>query len=181
MSGGYKFHNKENVHFVTFAVVGWVDVFTRNEYRDIFIDSMRFCQERKGLVLHAWCLMTNHVHLAMSALEKNPGDILRDLKKFSSSALIQAIKENPRESRKEWMIPIFQDHGEKNSRNTTHQFWIQDNHPVELFSTPFTDQKINYIHNNPVKAGIVARPEHYLYSSAIDYTGGNGFLHVDLI
>jgi hypothetical protein len=67
------------------------------------------------------------------------------------------------------MLRIFREHGEKNSRNTNYQLWRQDNQPKELFSPAFTAQKINYIHNNPVEAAIVEKPEHYLYSSARDY------------
>jgi putative transposase len=60
--GGYKIRNKEGVHFITFAVVDWVDVFTRKEYRDILLDSIRFCQKEKSLLVHAWCIMSHHVH-----------------------------------------------------------------------------------------------------------------------
>jgi hypothetical protein len=67
------------------------------------------------------------------------------------------------------MLNIFREQGEKNSRNTNFQFWRQDNRPQELYSAAFIFQKINYIHNNPVEAGIVEKPEHYLYSSAKDY------------
>lgn len=65
--GGYKIHNPESIHFVTFAVVEWVDVFTRQAYRDIVLESLRFCQKEKGLFVHGWCLMSNHIHLVISA------------------------------------------------------------------------------------------------------------------
>ncbi len=64
--GGYKIRNKEAAHFITFSVVEWVDVFTRKDYRDILLDSIRHCQKEKGLLLHAWCIMSNHVHLIAS-------------------------------------------------------------------------------------------------------------------
>ena len=65
--GGYKIRNKDGIHFITFAVVEWVDVFTRKEYRDILLDSIKYCQNEKGLILHAWCIMSNHVHMVISA------------------------------------------------------------------------------------------------------------------
>ena len=181
--GGYKIRNKELEHFITFAVVEWVDVFTRKDYRDILLDSIRFCQNEKGLILNAWCVMSNHVHLIASARDNNLSDILRDFKKFTSKQIITAIENNKQESRKDWMLRIFREHGEKNSRNTNYQFWRQDNQPKELYSSAFIVQKINYIHNNPVEAGIVERPEHYLYSSARDYHFGErvGLLHVDFL
>ncbi|HYC39439.1 MAG TPA: transposase, partial [Chitinophagaceae bacterium] len=167
--GGYKIRNQGQVHFITFAVVEWIDVFTRRIYRDLVLDSLRFCQLEKKLAVHAWCLMSNHVHFVLSAPNGNLSDILRDFKRFTSSQIINSMKNNPEESRKEWMLRIFWQQGQRNSRNKNYQFWRQDNQPKECYSSRFTVQKINYIHNNPVEAGIVQKPEHYLYSSAIDY------------
>ncbi len=67
------------------------------------------------------------------------------------------------------MLSIFREAGQTNSRNTKYQFWRQDNRPQELYNSSFIFQKMNYIHNNPVEAGIVEKPEHYMYSSAKDY------------
>lgn len=167
--GGYKIRNQEAIHFITFAVVEWIDVFTRNIYKDIVLDSVRHCQSEKGLNLHAWCLMTNHLHLMASAKNADLSDILRDFKKYTSGQIIKTIENNPKESRKSWMLPIFREQGRKNARNGDNQFWRQDNQPKECFSAAFTVQKIDYIHHNPVDAGIVDKPEEYLYSSARDY------------
>jgi len=166
---GYKIRNKAEIHFVSFAVIEWVDVFTRKEYRDILIDSLKFCQEHKGLLLHGWCIMSSHVHLLASSLIQDLSGTLRDFKKFTGKKLIEAIINNTSESRKEWMLSIFKNAGEANSRNTNYQFWRQDNQPKECYSPAFTIQKLNYIHNNPVEAGIVDKPEEYVYSSARDY------------
>ncbi|MEO6684097.1 MAG: hypothetical protein ABIN48_14840 [Ginsengibacter sp.] len=70
------------------------------------------------------------------------------------------------------MITIFKDAGEKNIRNTNYQFWQQDNQPKIIYSPQFAAQKLEYIHNNPVEAGIVAKAEEYTYSSARDYYYG---------
>ena len=171
--GGYKIRDQQAIHFITFAVVEWVDVFTRKAYRDILIDSLRHCQQQKGLVLHAWCIMSNHIHLLASVKDGNLSAILRDSKKFTSRQIIAAIQSNEHESRKDWMLRIFQTAGEANSKNTSYQFWRQDNKPKECYSAAFTAQKIDYIHHNPVEAGLVEKPEDYLYSSAKDY-GSNG-------
>jgi len=169
LQGGYKIRNQAAIHFITFAVVEWVDVFTRKGYRDIVLESIQHCQDFRGLLLHCWCIMSNHLHLIVSARNKDLSDILRDFKKFTSKQIIKTISESKQESRREWMLQIFSEHGEKNSRNKNYQFWRQDNQPQELYSSSFVFQKLNYIHNNPVKAGIVEKPEHYLYSSAKDY------------
>jgi len=144
-------------------------VFSRKEYRDIVIDSVKFCQKEKGLLLHGWCIMSNHVHLIGTAKNEDLSDILLDFKKFTSKKIITAIENSDYESRKNWMLKIFNEQGQGNSRNKNYQFWRQDNQPKELYSPAFVFQKLNYIHNNPVVAGIVERPEHYLYSSAKDY------------
>lgn len=166
---GYKIRNKAEIHFLTFSVIQWIDVFTRKEYRDILIDSLKFCQEHKGLLLHGWCIMSSHVHLLASSLILDLSGTLRDFKKFTGKKIIEAIANNAGESRREWMLSIFKDAGEANSRNINYQFWRQDNQPKECYSPAFTIQKLNYIHNNPVEAGIVDKAEEYVYSSARDY------------
>jgi REP element-mobilizing transposase RayT len=180
--GGYKIRNKASIHFISFAVVEWIDVFTRKQYCEIVLDSLRYCQKEKGLVIYAWCLMSNHIHLVVSAKNQNLSDILRDFKKYTSRKIIETIENNSREGRKEWMLQIFRKQAESNSRNKSYQFWRQDNQPKELYSSTFTAQKINYIHKNPVEAGIVEKPEYYIYSSALDYYKGKpGLLQVVLL
>jgi len=170
--GGFRIRHQQEIHFLTFAVVEWVDVFTRKEYRDILIDSLTFCQENKGLLMHGWCIMSNHLHLLASSSICDLSGTLRDFKKFTSKKIINAIINSDHESRKEWMIKIFESAGGRNSRNKAYQFWRQDNQPKECYSPEFTIQKLNYTHNNPVEAGIVDKAEEYLYSSARDYHFG---------
>jgi REP element-mobilizing transposase RayT len=179
--GGYKIRDAQGVHFVSFAVVEWVDVFTRRDYKDIVVESLRFCQKEKGLLLHGWCLMTNHVHLLISTKTNELSHILRDFKKFTSTEIVKAIENNKLESRKEWMLPIFRQAGEKNVKNKINQFWRQDNQPKECYSYDFTKQKLDYLHNNPVAEGIVDNAEDYIYSSARSYAGRQGVLNVDLL
>ncbi len=177
MSRSYKFHNHDSLFFVSFATVGWIDVFTRVRYKEIFVESLKFCQEKKGLKVYAWCLMTNHVHLIIQEGGRwGLSEILRDLKKFTSKKIIQEIIDNPQESRKEWMMAIFKNAGNFNPNNTHYQFWQQHNKPIELWSANVIDQKVDYIHQNPVEEGIVANPEDYLYSSARDFAGEKGLV-----
>ena len=180
--GGYKIRDQHETHFVTFGVVEWVDVFSRVDYKHLFLESIKYSQRESGLLLHAWVLMSNHFHAVMTAKEDTSlSAILRDLKKYSAVNILQAIEKNENESRREWMLDIFRQAGNENSRNSKYQFWRQDNHPKECHSKAFTMQKIDYIHNNPVRAEIVSKPEDYLYSSAIDYANGKGLLEIDFI
>ena len=105
--------------------------------------------------------MSNHVHLGVAAANNDRSEIRRDFKKFTAKEIIRAIRENRSESRKEWMLAIFTRMGESNSRNMRYQFWRQDNQPKVLFSQKFTQQKLDYVHNNPVEAGIVERAADY--------------------
>jgi putative transposase len=163
-TGGYQIRDQYAIHFLTFAVVEWLDVFTRKEYIDIVLDSLRHCQKEKGLKIHAWCIMTNHVHMIASSDGKHTlSDILRDLKKYTSSQVIKAIEDNPRESRRNWMLWIFKSAGAKNTRNDNYQFWQQDNHPEECFSTAMLESKMKYIHENPLRAGFVRNEWDYMY------------------
>lgn len=122
--------------------------------------------------------MTSHVHLVFRSNkgEVKPEQLLGDFKRFTSNAIIKAIKENPRESRKEFLLEQFQKAGAMASNVSKNQFWRHDNKPIELWSNKVIDEKINYIHKNPVEEGLVFRAEDYSYSSAIDYAGEKGLL-----
>ena len=169
MSSKYKVGEDAIAHFVTFAVVGWIDVFSREQYKEIFVNSLQYCQQHKGLTLHAWVIMTNHVHLIISSNTNKIEDIVRDLKKYTSKQIIKAIQENPTESRKEWMLNLFSFAGKNNNNNKDHQFWKQDYHPIELNSAEKSKERLDYLHQNPVRSGLVWEPWHYKFSSAIDY------------
>lgn len=172
MSRKYKIRDQDQLYFVTFTVIRWLDVFTRREYRDIFMDSLRYCQQYKGLDLYAYCIMTNHVHMIIG--RRGTVDlqgIIRDIKKYTSVKIIEAVKDNPQESRKDLLMWMFERTGRYNPNNKIYQFWQQHSHPIELNTNIMLEQRLEYIHNNPVKAGIVLSPEDYLYSSAINYAG----------
>jgi REP element-mobilizing transposase RayT len=169
MSRKYKINDDEKLYFVSFATVFWVDVFIREEYREIIIDSLKYCQKNKGLEIYAWCIMPSHLHLIIGTNDKPLSDILRDFKSFTSRELRAAINRHPTESRKKWMLRIFEWQGQRNSNNLDWQFWQQDNHPIVLFNNFMMDQKLEYIHQNPVVAGFVDDASAWLYSSARDY------------
>lgn len=169
MGRKYRFHDNSNLYFVTFTVVDWIDVFIRQEYVDIIYDSLKYCQKEKGLDLYAYCIMTNHIHLIIGTENGVLSDIVRDFKSFTSRHIRKAIENSTIESRKSWMLKTMKDFGIKNGRNKDFQFWQQHNHPIELDTNEFLDQRLNYIHQNPVKAGFVENEEDWINSSAGDY------------
>jgi len=181
MSRKYKFQNEEGIYFVSFATVYWIDFFVREEYFEIITDSLDYCRKNKGMEIFAWCILPSHVHLIFKAKENNPGVLLKELKTFTSKKIQLAIEGNPQESRKEWLLWMMERAGKTNSNVKNRQFWQQHNKPIELWSPEVIDQKMNYVHNNPVVSGFVSEPHHWKYNSAIDYSGGKGIIDIDTV
>jgi len=176
----YIITDQNQTYFITCTIVGWIDLFTRPEYKNIIVDSLNHCIENKGLILNGWVLMTNHIHFIGRCKEPNKmSDFLRDFKKFTSKQLAVTIKDIP-ESRRDWLLDKFSFEARKTNRAENHKIWQDDNHPIELQEID-AFQKLHYIHDNPVKAGIVESPEQYIYSSAKDYAGIKGLVKIELI
>lgn len=178
----YKITDQHGLNFVTMTLVDWVDVFIRKSYKDILLESLRYCQKEKGLCIYAYVIMSSHVHMIVDTIRPEIGlsDILRDFKRFTAKSILHEIEHNGTESRREWMLHRFAYRGREEA-DRTYQFWQNDNHPIELYTLPVIAQKIAYIHLNPVKEGWVLDAEHYLYSSASNYATGEGLLEVSVI
>lgn len=181
MSDKYKIRDKDRAYFVTLTVVGWIDLFTRVNHKRLIIDSLAYCQKHKGLTIFAYCVMPSHIHAIFRADgESTLSDILRDFKTYTSKRLVTQIIEEP-ESRREWMLTYFKESCKHLKRNQKYKVWQDGNHAEEIFSTRFLYQKLNYIHNNPVKDQIVEYPEEYIFSSARNYANRGGFLNVEVL
>jgi REP element-mobilizing transposase RayT len=180
MTTGWGIRDPLSSYFLTFTVVDWVDVFTRKIYRDIVLDSFQYCRENKGLQVWGYIIMSNHVHTIMSAKNGNLPAIIRDLKRHTASKILKEIQSLD-ESRRDWMMKRFEFSARSNVRNSEHQFWTHDNRPIECVSDKFTSQKLNYIHMNPVRAGLVEKAEDWLYSSARNYLLLPGLVEIDLL
>ncbi|MFN8237789.1 MAG: transposase [Chitinophagales bacterium] len=180
MSRRYKFTDNEELYFISFAVVNWIDLFIRDEYKEVLMKSIQYCQHNKDLDVYAYCIMTSHVHLIIGSRGNPMSNIMRDLKRHTSEELRKAIQRHPKKSRKEWMIQMMEEAGRQNSNNRGFQLWQQDNHPIALSTEKIMHQKLDYLHDNPVEAGFVEEAEDWLYSSAKQYyTGQKG--RIDII
>lgn len=170
--------DSDELYFVTCTVIRWIDIFTRDVYRQIVLNSLNYCQREKGLDIYAWVIMTNHLHMIIGGHGKPPlGDIMRDFKSFTSRHIRKALGEAGNESRQDWLQYFFTRAGTYNRRNNDFQLWQQDgSHPVLLDTREKMVQRLDYTHYNPVKAGFVAEPHYWRWSSAIDYAGGRGLL-----
>jgi len=164
---------------VSFATVYWIDVFIRQEYFNILIDSIRYCRKNKAMEVYAYCIMPSHVHFVFRSGINDPSGLLRDFKRHTSKKVVEAIKSNLKESRKEWLLWMFEKAGKKNVTTNNYQFWQQNNKPIELWTDKVIQQKIDYIHNNPVKSGFVTDPVDWKYSSARNYQDDDTILEID--
>lgn len=181
MPTGYQIEDQSGLYYLTLQVVDWIDIFTRQVYCDIVIDSLKYCIAHKGLVLYAYVIMSNHVHLIVSARKGNLSAVLRDIKRFTASSILKEVQTNKRGSRQKWMLERFGLAAQRHQRNNRYQFWTHENHAIELVSAKFIRQKCAYIHENPVWAGWVTHPSHWRYSSAANYEGRKGLMEVKLL
>lgn len=181
MSEKYKTNETEKAYFVTFTIVEWIKVLQHDEYKMIIANAIKFYQEKDRIVLFAYCIMPNHVHLiAQSDGKELLSAVLRDLKKYTSRKITKKLEnENSIESVE--ALKIFEDTGRRLKRITKYKVWQDGNRPVVLYSNKFIWQKLEYIHNNPVEYGIVKNPEDYLFSSARNYADMESVLDVELL
>ena len=150
-------------------------MFTRKVYKDAVIDCLNFCIQNKGMIVYGYVIMSNHIHLVLGSAEGNLSALIRDFKKFTAKTILEKIH-SKRKSRRAWMLAQLKEATESHSRNKYHQFWRYGNHAEEIYSEKFMWSKLNYIHFNPVKVGIVANKSDYVYSSASNYVGKENVL-----
>jgi putative transposase len=182
MSGDrYSIADQKQTYFLTLTIVDWVDIFTRKDYKIIIVNSLNYCIENKGLEVFAWVLMSNHLHLMVRAKEGFVlSHILRDFKKFTSKEITAKILDIG-ESRREWLLNKFAFEAKRTGRAKYYKVWRDDNHAICLEKNEWVLQRLNYIHQNPVRQLIVTNAHEYIFSSAIDYADGKGLVKVTVI
>ncbi|NOT37405.1 MAG: transposase [Saprospiraceae bacterium] len=178
MSDAYKIANQSNCYYLTFQIVDWVDIFTREIYRKIILDSFSYCRKNKGLNIWSYVIMSNHVHCILSSSKNNLSDIIRDFKSYTAKEVIKAMEKG--ESRKNWILKRFEFKARSNVRDSNFQIWTNDNHAIEIDSTFLFNQKMSYIHLNPVRAGLVENAEDWLCSSQRNYSGLKALIEIDI-
>lgn len=180
MSTKYKAIITEEAYFITITTVGWIAVFTRLNQKDLIVKALQYCQANKGLEIYAYCIMTSHIHLLCKATNNFIlSYVMRDFKRFTSKKIIQIIQEEP-ESGENGCQLILEKHVniKKKSNNLV---WQNGYHAEHIYSNKFIRQKVDYIHNNPVKDKIVTLPEDYYFSSARNYASLDNDLNVILL
>ena len=180
MKEGYVIRDQNLPHFLTVTIVDWIDVFSRKSYRDCIVECLDYCIKNKGMILYSYVIMTNHIHMIVQSNDGKLSDLIRDFKKYTAKTILEKIQNEP-ESRREWMLERFQLATKSHSRNKNFQFWQLGNHAEEIYSEKFMWSKIDYIHLNPVRAGLVEKAADYIYSSASNYVNNIGIVSVELV
>ena len=175
MKEGYTIKDQTKAHFITATVVDWIDVFSRQIYRECIIESLSYCVRNKGMILYGYVIMTNHIHLIVQSKDGALSDVLRDFKKFTATRILELLQNSP-ESRREWILERLHKATLNHTRNKNYQVWQAGNHAKEIYSEKFLWSKLDYIHLNPVRSGFVSKASDYVYSSASNYIHGNGVL-----
>ena len=168
MRSRYRIHDSQETYFIMSTIIEWLPVFTSAACCDVLVRSLLHCRENKGLKIYAWVILKNHFHAILSAPDL--AGTLTDMKRFTARALLAQIKEGKRE----WLVNQLAYYCAAHKTRSEHQVWQEGAHPQEIGSDKMTEQKLDYIHNNPVLRGLVAGPEHWRYSSAHEWlTGGH--------
>lgn len=182
MSTAYRFSDSEIPHFITMTLVEWIDLFNREKYKEIIVDNLKYCVAEKGLIIHAYVIMSNHIHIvARTDGNHKLSQVIRDFKRYTAKVIYETLKKDKVESRKNWMLWILESQGKRSSSNEHMKVWRHENHPVVLDDEHILEQRIEYVHMNPVRAGICAAPEYYVYSSASAYASEKGPLEIVFI
>lgn len=174
MRSRYKIIDEEGLYFTSSIIIEWIPVFTRTNHFKVIIDSLDFCRRSKGLHIFAYVVMDNHLHLIVSS--RTLSQILRDFKSFTAKEILNLA----RQENKKWLINQLEYYKKRHKKGSVHQVWQEGFHPQKILTEPILKEKINYIHNNPVRAGFVERPEQWIYSSASNYILGSGVLDIDV-
>ncbi|MBU4217201.1 transposase [Candidatus Parcubacteria bacterium] len=154
--------NEDDTHFITITTIEWIDIFTKTEYFDVIIDSLKYCQKNKGLLLFEYVIMTNHIHMICRAMDGvKLSQIVSDFKKHTTREILKLLKTDNRK-----YIKNLLDNSFRKKEGYENQIWQRENYPEVMTTEIFYNQKLNYIHNNPVKRGFVSMSEDWLYSSA---------------
>ena len=163
----YKFVEQNGTYFITATIVEWLPVFTSEKYFEIVIDSLKFCQINRGLEIYAYVVLDNHLHLVVSGPEISK--TIASFKKFTARNIVSELQQD----QKNWLLNQLAYFKKKYKLDSVHQVWQEGVHPQLITSEDMLKQKIEYIHNNPVKRGLIDQPEYWRYSSARYYILGD--------
>ena len=170
----YKIFEDHYPHFFTSTVVGWMPLFGSPPIAQVILDSLRFLQERDRLIVHAYVIMENHLHLIASS--DNLAKEIGNFRSFTARTIIDYLKARKADN----VLKQLNYYKLRHKKDRDFQLWQEGTHPQRIHDTAMMHQKIEYIHCNPVKRGYIDDPVHWRYSSARNYAGLDGLLEIDM-
>ena len=166
MRSRYRVHEQDRAHFVTSTVVAWLPIFTTAARCDVLVQSFEYCRAHKQLKIYGWVILDNHFHAILSAPDLPR--TMADLKRHTALQLLELLEEE----NAEWLLHQLRYHRAQHKTESEYQVWLEGFHPQSIATDEIMLQKLEYLHNNPVKRGLVASPEHWRYSSAHEWLPG---------
>jgi putative transposase len=170
----YKIYNTEVPHFLTMTVVDWPPIFSNREIADIILDSLRYLQEEKKGKLYAYVIMENHIHCVVQSDELRK--VIQSFKSYTARAIIDYFTEQ----KSAVILKKLRQNKLSHKTASEYQVWQEGSHPEEITTDEMMHQKLEYIHNNPVRRGYVEEPSYWRYSSAPNYEGKKGLINVEM-
>jgi REP element-mobilizing transposase RayT len=170
----YKIHEQTHPHFITCTILHWIPIFTRVETTKIVFDTLRYLQEKDSLKLYAYVILENHLHLIASS-----DDLTKSMRSFKSYTSKQILK-HLQEKNVKTILDQLSFYKKAHKVDATYQLWQEGYSPKLIADDKMMIDRINYIHNNPVKRGYVDEAKHWRYSSARDYEDIKGLINVDI-
>jgi putative transposase len=153
--------------FITITCLGWKYVLDDPRFKKIILDSLRFLTQKKKIHVYAFVIMTNHMHLIWQMCgEYERQNIQRDFLKYTAHQILRILKSEQAAMFKRLQV---------DAMDREYQLWERNSLSIPLYSHGVFLQKLNYIHRNPVAAGMCAKEEEYQWSSAAFHRGGNDF------
>jgi len=162
-------------YFHTCTVVGWLPIFTRPNTTQIILDSWIYLQIHESFQLHGYVILENHLHFIASS--ENHREHIKRFKSFTARKIINYLKEQ----KISFLLRELAFYKAKHKIDSQYQLWQEGTHPKQILDEKMMQQKLDYIHYNPVKRGYVDLPEHWRYSSARNYMGQKGLIEVSCV
>ena len=176
MRSRYKIYDKDSPYFITSTIIEWVPIFMSKTYFDILVSSIRYCQEHYGFAVYAYVILDNHFHMVCRSIELSK--VMQACKRHTTKKIIQQLETD----KKMWTLNLLSYYKKKHKTGSEHQLWQEGFHPQQITSDKMLNQKIEYIHHNPVRRGLVSKPEDWVYSSASDcILNRKGFIELQAI
>ena len=169
----YLIHDNAPPYFLTCTVINWLPVFTQSEAAETVVHSWRFLQEEGRLVLYGYVILVNHVHLVASSPDL--AKAIGEFKSFTAKEILRMLGER---GARTLLWQLTGGRSPRDPRRRRH-LWRPGSHPQEILSEDMMRQKLDYIHENPVRRGYVDDPLHWRFSSARNYARLPGVIPVE--